>query len=285
MKITIITGMSGSGKTQVMRYFEDIGYFCVDNMPPLLIPKLLELFAVVNGDKTSFALVVDARAGDMIKELLHQIAMLRENGYECDMLFLDTNDETLVKRYKETRRAHPISSDKGLLDSISRERAFLRELYKEADHVIDTSDLKVGQLHDILKSIYGGSATPDTFKINVIAFGFKYGMPQDADLVFDVRCFPNPFYVEELKRKTGNDKEVQDYVMQSPQAAAFMEKLDDMMAFMIPLYIEEGKTSLTIAVGCTGGKHRSITMANKLAEFLNASGYSAHVYCRDIGKE
>ena len=285
MQYTIVTGMSGSGKTKVIRYLEDMGYFCIDNMPPVLIPKFSEMLSSVNGNFNNVALVIDIRVGDMINELLAQINDLKRKGYDCKLLYLDADDETLVKRYKEIRRQHPLDNANGLLASIKQERKMLSALYNAADHVIDTSNLSVQDLLQKLKSIYASSDSRQGLEINVMAFGFKYGMPLDADLVFDVRCFPNPFYIDELKHRTGNDREVQDYVMSFPTAMKFMEKLQDMMSFMIPLYIEEGKVSLSIAIGCTGGKHRSVTMTNKLADYLKSKGYSVNVTYRDIGKE
>lgn len=285
MNITIITGMSGAGKTQVMRFFEDMGFFCIDNMPPVLIPKLIEMFSSINGVKTKLALVIDVRVGEMITQLLEQIRVLKDSKYSCELLFLDADDETLVKRYKESRRQHPIDSGKGLLASIRMERKMLGELYSNADVVIETSKFKLKELYEKLKSIYIQDASNIHMAINVTSFGFKYGMPLDADLVYDVRCFPNPFYVDELKKKTGNDIEVQEFVMKTPQAQQFFEKLSDMVLFLIPLYIEEGKTSLTIAIGCTGGKHRSVTMANRLGEAIIERGYEANIYHRDIARE
>lgn len=285
MQYTIVTGMSGSGKTKVIRYLEDMGYFCIDNMPPVLIPKFAEMLSSVNGNFNNVALVIDIRVGDMINELLAQINDLKRKGYDCKLLYLDADDETLVKRYKETRRQHPLDNASGLLASIQQERKMLSALYNAADHVIDTSNLSTQDLLQKLKSIYASPDSRHSLEINVMAFGFKYGMPLDADLVFDVRCFPNPFYIDELKHRTGNDKEVQDYVMSFPTSMKFMEKLEDMMSFMIPLYIEEGKVSLSIAIGCTGGKHRSVTMTNKLADYLKSKDYSVNVTYRDIGKE
>ncbi|MCH5210235.1 MAG: RNase adapter RapZ [Oscillospiraceae bacterium] len=285
MQYTIVTGMSGSGKTKVIRYLEDMGYFCIDNMPPVLIPKFSEMLSSVNGNFNNVALVIDIRVGDMINELLSQINDLKRKGYDCKLLYLDADNETLVKRYKEIRRQHPLDKANGLLASIKQERKMLSALYNAADHVIDTSNLSLQDLLQKLKSIYASSDSGRGLEINVMAFGFKYGMPLDADLVFDVRCFPNPFYIDELKHRTGNDKAVQDYVMSFPTAVKFMEKLQDMMSFMIPLYIEEGKVSLSIAIGCTGGKHRSVTMTNKLADYLKSKDYSVNVVYRDIGKE
>lgn len=285
MQYTIVTGMSGSGKTKVIRFLEDMGYFCIDNMPPVLIPKFAEMLSAVNGNFTNVALVIDIRVGNMINELLVQINDLKDKGYDCELLYLDADDETLVKRYKETRRQHPLDNSAGLLASIQQERKMLSALYNSADHVIDTSNLSTQDLLQKLKSIYASSDSRQHLEINIMAFGFKYGMPLDADLVFDVRCFPNPFYIDELKHRTGNDREVQDYVMSFPTSMKFMEKLEDMMSFMIPLYIEEGKISLSIAIGCTGGKHRSVTMTNKLADYLKSKNYAVNVTYRDIGKE
>lgn len=285
MQYTIVTGMSGSGKTKVIRYLEDMGYFCIDNMPPVLIPKFSEMLSSVNGNFNNVALVIDIRVGDMINELLVQIEDLKRKGYDCRLLYLNADDETLVKRYKESRRQHPLDNTQGLLASIRQEREMLSALYNAADNVIDTSRLSAQDLLQEIKEIYASKDARQVLEINVMAFGFKYGMPLDADLVFDVRCFPNPFYIDELKHKTGNDKEVQDYVMSFPTSQEFMHKLEDMMAFMIPLYIEEGKISLSIAIGCTGGKHRSVTMTNKLADYLKSCEYSVNVSYRDIGRE
>ena len=279
MQFTVVTGLSGAGKTQVMRFLEDIGFFCIDNLPPVLIPQLASMFVSVNGKYDNVAFAIDSRVGDMIGELLDNIKILKENGYEYKLIFVDARDEVLVKRYKETRRHHPISSELGLLDSIKKEREMLSKIYQEADIVIDTSDTTLGELSKKLRRIYI-DGNGDDFSINVMSFGFKYGLPLDADLVFDVRCFANPFYVDELKNKTGNDQEVRDYVMNTKTAKKFVDKLISMIKFLLPLYIEEGKTSLTIAIGCTGGKHRSVTMANVLAEELE--NYSVNLIHRDI---
>ena len=284
MKFTIVTGMSGSGKTRVIRYLEDMGYFCIDNMPPMLIPKFSEMLTTANGKFSNVALVIDVRVGEMISELATQVQELKLKGYDVRVLFLTADDATLVKRYKETRRSHPIYNSNGLLASIQQERTMLEKLYVGSDYVIDTSHLTNSTLLDELKEVFGED-NKKSFVVNVMAFGYKYGMPMDADLVFDVRCFPNPFYIDELKYKTGNDKEVQDYVMQFPESQRFMEKLNDMMDFMIPLYEEEGKISITIAIGCTGGKHRSVTMTNKLGEHLKDEGYKVNVSYRDMGRE
>jgi len=284
MQFTIVTGMSGSGKTKVIRYLEDMGYFCIDNMPPMLIPKFSEMLSTATGKFSDVALVGDVRVGEMMIELAMQLQELRHRGYDVRVLFLTADDATLVKRYKETRRSHPIYNADGLLASIKQERAMLNKLYISSDYVIDTSNLTNANLLDELKEIFGED-NKKSFTVNVMAFGYKYGMPMDADLVFDVRCFPNPFYIDELKYKTGNDKEVQDYVMSFPEAQTFLEKLCDMMSFMIPLYEEEGKIAITIAIGCTGGKHRSVTMTNKLSDVLRNEGFKVNTTYRDMGKE
>lgn len=279
MQFTIVTGLSGAGKTQVIRFLEDAGFFCIDNLPPVIIPQLAEMFVSINGKYDKVAFVIDSRVGEMIGDLLNNLKILKENGYDCRLLFIDASDEVLVKRYKETRRIHPMSGKSGLLDSIRRERKMLEKIYQEADAVVDTSNFTPAQLSKKLREIYTKQDSRE-FSVNVMSFGFKYGIPLDADLVFDVRCFANPFYVDELKDKTGNDKEVQEYVMSTNSAACFMEKLNDMISFLIPLYIEEGKSSLTVCIGCTGGKHRSVTMANKLAEAL--TDYHPNIIHRDI---
>lgn len=285
MQFTVVTGLSGSGKTQVIRYLEDLGFFCIDNMPPILIHKLADMFFSANKKFDRIALVIDVRVGEMINDLVTNLNMLRENGCSCTLLFVDASDEVLVKRYKENRRAHPISSEDGLLGSIRRERKILEGIYNEADYVIDTSGLSINDLHKRLKEIYiKTEEDEESFEVNINAFGFKYGIPLDADLVFDVRCFPNPFYVAELKNKTGNDREVQAYVMSAPEAVRFFSQLDEMIKSLLPLYIEEGKQSLTIAIGCTGGKHRSVTLANKLGESLRNAKYNVNMIYRDISK-
>lgn len=285
MQYTIVTGMSGSGKTRVLRFLEDMGYFCIDNMPPILIPKFAEMLSSVNGTFNNVAFVLDCRLGNMINELIEQVNILRSHGYDCKVLFLDCDDETLIRRYKEVRRNHPLDNPNGLAASIEEEREILKKLYTFADMIIDTTSLSPNDLRESIKKIYSSGQNNYELKITIMAFGFKHGVPTDADLVFDVRCFPNPFYIDELKHKTGNDKAVQDYVMSSSSAVEFMNKLYDLIEFLIPLYIAEGKLSLTIAIGCTGGRHRSVTMTNKLAEHLKGSGQAVNIVYRDINRE
>ncbi len=282
-QFTIVTGMSGSGKTKVIRFLEDMGFFCVDNMPPMLIPTFGELLSS-SGKFENVAIVVDIRVGEMISELVERVNALRGEDFNVKLLFLNASDETLVQRYKETRRMHPIENSDGLLASIKEERKLLSSLLKEADSVIDTTNLTPMGLFTELKGLYRERANKDYITINVVAFGFKYGLPLDCDLVYDVRCFPNPFYIDELKHKTGKDKEVRDYVLSFPSAVEFMDKLKDMIKFLMPLYTEEGKTTLTIGIGCTGGKHRSVTMASELTKYLTGLDYNANLICRDINK-
>lgn len=285
MQFVIVTGMSGSGKTQALRFFEDKGFFCVDNMPPVLIEKFVEMSFSASGKFDKIAMVIDARVGEMINQLIDNIKTLKEGGYDCKLIFIDADDEILVKRYKEARKAHPIASALGLLGSIKEERKMLEAVYDEADNIIDTSKLNMIELNKELDKIYYGEGTDNQgIRLNVLAFGFKYGIPLDADLVFDVRCFPNPFYIEDLKKKTGNDKEVQDYVMSFEQSKVFFDNLMTMMKHLIPLYSEEGKTNVTIAIGCTGGKHRSVTIANKFGEEMKKLGYSVNMIYRDISR-
>lgn len=281
MDFTILTGMSGSGKTQAIHFFEDLGYFCIDNMPPALIPMLANMLTSVKDKFRNVALVIDIRVGDMIGELLGQVDELRER-YNVRLIFLDTNDNTLVSRYKETRRNHPLNNPEGLLASIQEERRMMHELKERSDYVIDTSYMTSAQLRERFMDIYNLTAVNSMFQIKVVSLGFKHGIPTDADLVFDVRCLPNPFYVPDLKYKTGNDKEVQDYVMKFPSSQTFYDKLKDMMEFLVPLYVEEGRRSLMIAIGCTGGHHRSVTMVNKLAADLSEMGYTVDTVHRDI---
>lgn len=285
MQFTVVTGLSGSGKTQVLKFLEDIGFFCIDNLPPALIPKLSELLFTTNDKFEKVALAIDMRVGDMIDELLPNLEDLKKRGYQYTLLFINADDDVIIKRYKETRHAHPTESDDGLIGSIRLERQGFEKIYNEADYVINTSNLTVAELHKKLKKIYKNDGDEEgSIKVNIIPFGFKYGLPMDADLVFDVRCFPNPFYIPELKEKTGNDKEVQDFVMSAPQTQKFYKQMYEMIYDLLPLYYDEGKESVTIAIGCTGGKHRSVTLANMLGEDLEKDKYEVTMIYRDISK-
>ena len=277
MRFVIITGLSGAGKSQAVDVLEDAGYYCIDNMPPSFISKLAELCYNSFGKYNKVAIVCDIRGGEMFEHLSESILELKHKGYRYEVLFLDANDETLIKRYKESRRKHPLSEDERLPEAIAREREMLSDLKQNATHIIDTSNTSRKELEIKLLQIF---SDPEEYKgivVNVLSFGFKHGIPLDADLVFDVRFLPNPFYIEALKNKSGLEKEVSDYVMKFPQSNDFKEKLFDMVDFLLPHYMEEGKTQVVIAIGCTGGKHRSVTFAQLLTEHLKKRNY--RVYC------
>ena len=285
MRFVIVTGMSGAGKSSVLKMLEDIGYFCVDNLPVKLIPKLTKMFICETDSIDKLALGIDIRNLEGLSYLDKILDEMKNEGYKYEVLFLDADSNVLVKRYKETRRNHPLALQGRVDKAIEAEREELQFIKKRADYIMDTSHMLVRELKQEIDKIFLKNEEYQNFFVTILSFGFKYGIPADCDLVFDVRCFPNPFYIDELKHKTGNDKEVQDYVMSFPKSVTFMEKLEDFMEFMIPLYIEEGKISLTIAIGCTGGKHRSVTMTNKLADYLKSCDYTVNVSYRDMGRE
>lgn len=283
MRFVIVTGMSGGGKGTVLKMMEDAGYYCVDNMPVSLIEKFVELLAMPNNEIEKVVLGLDARADHFFEEAGEVITMLRKKGYPIEILFLDANDATLIKRYKETRRLHPLEPKGMIEDGISKERTGLRAFRDMADYVIDTTGLLTRELKLELDRIFVQDEEYNSLMINVMSFGFKHGIPADVDLVFDVRFLPNPYYVDELKAKTGNDKEVQDYVLACEEAGIFLEKLEDMLRFLIPNYVKEGKYRLVVAIGCTGGKHRSVTLANELYKRMeNGGDYGITVYHRDV---
>lgn len=285
MRFVVVTGMSGGGKSTAMRMLEDAGFYCVDNLPVPLIEKFVELIAVPGGEVRKVALGLDVRADQSFGEAQEILEKLKKNGYVFEILFMEAGDQTLLKRYKETRRMHPLSPDGRIEDGIKKERAILKTIRNKSDYVIDTSNLLTRELKEELDRIFVRNEEYHNLMVTVLSFGFKHGIPADADLVFDVRFLPNPFYIDELKHKTGNDKEVQDYVMSFPEAHTFIDKLADMIEFLIPNYIKEGKYQLVIGIGCTGGKHRSVTLANKLYERLrNKSGYGIKIAHRDMGQ-
>ena len=287
MRFVIVTGMSGAGKSTALKMLEDVGYFCVDNLPVPLIPKMADLLRVPGTEINKAALGVDIRSGQNFRELEKVLDELDITGLRYEILFLESSDNVLVKRYKETRRFHPLSgSDSRVDQGIQREREQLKFLKKRADYLIDTSHMLTRELKAELNKIFVQNKEYKNLYISVMSFGFKYGIPADADLVFDVRFLPNPYYIDQLRPKTGNDPEVRDYVMSSKTAVTFLEKLTDMVEFLIPNYIQEGKTQLVIAVGCTGGKHRSVTLANALYQALSKhENYGIRIEHRDIGKD
>ncbi|SCZ05213.1 RNase adapter RapZ [Alkaliphilus peptidifermentans] len=264
MRVVIITGLSGAGKSQAVKYMEDFGYYCIDNLPPVLIPKFMELCHQTHGKIEKVALVIDIRGGLFFDDLYEGLDNLEELGYQYEILFLDASDDILVKRFKETRRSHPMSVDGSIGEGISKEREKLKKFKKMASHIIDTTKLIPAQLKEELKNIYLEGKESSNLMISIVSFGFKHGIPLDADLVFDVRFLPNPYYIDELRDYTGNDESVRDYVMNSPVSVAFGEKLLDLISFLIPQYIKEGKNQLVIAIGCTGGRHRSVTISHLL---------------------
>lgn len=286
MRFVIVTGMSGGGKRTALKMLEDAGFYCVDNLPVLLIDKFMELVATPNSEINKVALGLDVRADQAFSQVEDILDRMRANGYKFEILFMDSTEEVLIKRYKESRRAHPLSPDGRVEDGVRKERQILHGIRKKADYVFDTSNLLTRELKEELERIFVRNEEYNSLMITILSFGFKNGIPTDADLVFDVRFLPNPYYIEELKHKTGNDKEVSDYVMGFPEAGKFLEKLHDMMVFLIPGYIKEGKNQLVIAIGCTGGKHRSVTLANELYKKLKDKGnYGLRLSHRDENNE
>ena len=282
MRFVIVTGMSGAGKSSALKMLEDIGYFCVDNLPV----ELLDKFAQITLDKTvkiqNVALGIDIRSGEGIKELEQKLQEIKDMGISFEILFLNASNRILLKRYKETRRNHPLSRDGRVEDGIAKEREEMKFLLKKATYVIDTSQLLIRELKEEIDRIYVDGEVNERFQIAVVSFGFKFGIPADVDLVFDVRFLPNPYYDLKLRPLTGNDKPIQDFVMKYEEAGEFLDKLYDMLEFLIPNYIKEGIYNLVIGVGCTGGKHRSVTIANALAKELKKMPYSVKVEHRDI---
>ncbi|MBU9739552.1 RNase adapter RapZ [Diplocloster agilis] len=286
MRFVIVTGMSGAGKSTALKMLEDVGYYCVDNLPISLISKFAELTYAPSSEITKVALGVDIRSGQALGELEQVLEGMVVAGFTYEVLFLDAEDEVLVKRYKETRRSHPLSGGGRVDKGIQEERRKLEFLKKQADYIIDTSQLLTRELKAELDKIFVQNQEFKNLVITILSFGFKYGIPSDSDLVFDVRFLPNPYYIDELKPKTGNDKEVQEYVMGFDVSHEFLNKLVEMLKFLIPNYIIEGKNQLVISIGCTGGKHRSVTLANKLYEALgNSVEYGLKIEHRDIEKD
>lgn len=284
MRFVVVTGMSGGGKRTALKMLEDAGYYCVDNLPVSLIEKFVELLATPNSEISKAALGVDVRSDPKFGEVVNILEKLKANGYNFEILFMDANDQVLVKRYKESRRMHPLETGGGRVEEgVRQEREILQGIKHKADYVIDTSNLLTRELKEELDRIFVQNEEYNSLMINIVSFGFKYGMPADADLVFDVRFLPNPFYIDELKHQTGNDKGVQDYVMSFPEAHEFMDKLTDLINFLIPNYIKEGKYQLVIGIGCTGGRHRSVTLANELYARLKDHGnYGLKLSHRDV---
>lgn len=283
MRFVVVTGMSGGGKSTVLKMLEDAGFYCVDNLPISLIEKFVELISLPNSEISKVVLGLDVRSDQSFADATRTLEQLRTEGYQFEILFMDADENVLIKRYKETRRVHPLAVDGRVEDGVRAERKVLDNIRRNADYVIDTTNLLTRELKEELDRIFVENGEYNSLMVTVMSFGFKYGIPTDADLVFDVRFLPNPFYIEELKQKTGNDKEVQDYVMKQEESEIFMRKLIDMVQFLIPNYVKEGKYRLVIAIGCTGGKHRSVTLANELYKRMKDKGtYGMKLYHRDV---
>lgn len=271
MQFVIVTGMSGAGKSSVLKMFEDMGFFCVDNIPIPLISRFADM-SFSNRDDKNVALGVDIRSGNITEGITSVLAYMKQMAYPYSILFLDANDQTLIKRYKESRRNHPLAKIGRIKEGIAMERELLSTIKAEADQVIDTSYLLTRELKAAVEKLYLGTENAGTLNVMIMSFGFKHGIPPVCDLVFDVRFLPNPYYIEELRSHTGNEACIQEFVMNSQAYVEFMKKLEDMITFLIPQYVQEGKTGLVIGIGCTGGHHRSVTVANKLFEALNKTG-------------
>lgn len=285
MELLIVTGMSGAGKSQAANALEDIGFYCVDNIPPAIIPSLVELSSKSGGSLNKMAIVTDVRGGELFYEIVDVLNGLKNNNVNYKILFLDSSSDILVRRYKENRRNHPLAdgSSISVAEAVAKERELLKIIRSMADYVVDTSYISISQLKGQLSSIFCGNVG-NALKIMCKSFGFKYGVDTEADLVFDVRCLPNPYYIDNLRNKTGLDEEVRDYVMNSDESKAFFEKLLSFIDCAVPLYAKEGKSRLVIAIGCTGGKHRSITFAELIGERLKSQNYNCSISHRDINK-
>ena len=282
MRFVIVSGMSGAGKSTALNMLEDMGFFCVDNLPVALLPSFGQIAFDRKVEVNQVAVTVDIRNGDQLQGLTNQLAVLYELGIKYEILFLDADEKTLVKRYKETRRTHPLAREDRIETGIQRERKMVSFIREKADYIIDTTSLLTRELKQELEKIYVNEEHYSNFIVTILSFGFKYGIPADADLVFDVRFLPNPYYDPELRPLTGNDPAIQQYVTRSGDARIFLDKLEDMLGFLIPHYIDEGKYHLVVGIGCTGGKHRSVTIANGIYKRLKNLPYSVRIEHRDI---
>jgi UPF0042 nucleotide-binding protein len=284
LDVTVITGMSGAGRSAAADVLEDLGYFVIDNLPPALIANVREL-AKERKDPQPYALVVDVRSGEFVDDLERALAQLRKRGARTRMLFLDASDDVLVRRYDTSRRKHPLAAGERVTDGIAQERRLLEDLKGEADVVVDTSDLNVHELRDRLRELFGDEGAESALRTSIVSFGYKHGLPVDVDLVFDCRFLPNPHWVDELRPLPGTDPLVREYVMRTPEATAFLDELEHMMRLLLPAYQREGKAYLSIGVGCTGGRHRSVVIASELAGRLQSLGVTPGVHHRDLERE
>jgi UPF0042 nucleotide-binding protein len=283
-RVLIITGLSGSGKSTALRALEDIGFYCVDNMPVVLLPKFLEIQAEASKNIPEVAMVMDLREKSFLEKYTKIFTRLKDRGYKIEILFLDASDDALLHRFSETRRVHPLSVKGSVMDGINLEREKLSPLKQMADKVIDTTSCNVHQLKDIVQRYFLKSSATQKLVIHVTSFGYRYGVPADADIVLDVRFLPNPYFIEDLKQLDGHHKNVRSYVLGSEESRIFIEKLYELMAFLIPLYEKEGKARLNIALGCTGGRHRSVVLANQMGSYFSEKKYMVTINHRDITK-
>ena len=282
-RLVIVTGMSGGGKTQASRYLEDLGYFCVDNLPPVFIPKFVELCAHAGGHVSKVVLVVDTRSREFFDTFVQVLEDMDKSDASYEMLFMDASDAAIIRRYKESRRRHPMAPASRISEGIAKERERLAPVRAKATYIIDTSELKKVQLRDKIHRLFG-AGEGEQMNINVLSFGFKFGMPLDADMVLDVRFLPNPFYIESMRHKSGAVPEVADYIAKFPVTQEFLKKLDDLLDFLVPQYVKEGKSQFVIAVGCTGGMHRSVFVAKHIFDRLGSRGYPVKLEHRDLMK-
>jgi UPF0042 nucleotide-binding protein len=284
-RFVILTGLSGAGKSFAIRCFEDMGYFCVDNLPTTIIPTFAELCAQSTREIRRIALGVDVREGEYLAHLVEILRELKDKGHPTEMLFLEAGDESLVRRYHETRRRHPLAGDGTVLDGIRAERKAMAHLREIADRIVDTSGLTVHQLKELLVDFYGTTKSRSSFAVSLVSFGYKHGIPYDADLVFDVRFLPNPHFVEGLRPLDGRDAAVREFVLKHEESRQLLDRLKDFLSFLLPFYQREGKAYLTVAVGCTGGRHRSVALVEELRPFLEAQGLPPTVTHRDLDRE
>jgi len=282
VRIVIVTGLSGSGKSTALRALEDIGFFCVDNLPVVLLPKFLEIQTEAGSEISKVAFVMDIRERSFLDRYMETFQQLKDKGYRVEIVFLDASSEALLRRFSETRRAHPLCEKGTVMEGIALERERLSNLKKMADKVIDTSSFNVHQLKEVIQRHFMTSPADKRLVINLTSFGYRYGLPPDADIVLDVRFLPNPYFVEDLKNIDGNNPRVEDYVMGWEESATFLQELFKLMEFLIPLYEKEGKSSLNIALGCTGGKHRSVVMANRIGGYFSARNFLVNIQHRDV---
>lgn len=285
IQFVIITGLSGAGKSEAIRCFEDMGYFCVDNLPPSLISRMAELCLIPGSNINKVALVIDVRGGEFFNDLQQELHRLKNQKIPYNILFLQASDDVLFKRFKETRRRHPLAPEGRVNEGIVEERHLLEVLKGQADIVLDTSSVSVNELRDKIRTFFLGLEKQKTLFVTVVSFGYKYGTPVDADLVIDVRFLPNPHYIEKIKKYSGMEKPIKEFVLKREETREFIKKFFDFLKFLLPHYVKEGKSYLTIALGCTGGTHRSVTLAEETGSFLKEQGYNVVIRHRDLGKD